>query len=223
MSQAATALSDEELSQPDLTSAQLNGISLQLLDCEKGKFNRDNGGTDPQTDVTLTADEIIGDLINRHQALLPWSISPYGKFGGIASRFWYGETAVNLKSALNKRHAKSAAALAVSSNVPSGILERANKEWQHKHPGDFFGRSYKSQTPTIYANQIFGYLACLHNGQHIIRGMSTIGNPLPYTNENDMEIDNDTDMNALPTVGDGERVQVNATTLNSLRTNMPSA
>ena len=43
--------------------------------------------------------------------------------------------------------------------------------------------------------------------------MSTIGNPLPYTNENDMEIDNDTDMNALPTVGDGERVQVNATTL----------
>ena len=53
--------------------------------------------------------------------------------------------------------------------------------------------------------------------------MSTIGNPLPYTNENDMEIDNDTDMNALPTVGDGERVQVNATTLNSLRTNMPSA
>ena len=38
-----------------------------------------------------------------------------------------------------------------------------------------------------------------------------------------MEIDNDTDMNALPTVGDGERVQVNATTLNSLRTNMPSA
>ena len=41
--------------------------------------------------------------------------------------------------------------------------------------------------------------------------MSTIGNPLPYTNENDMEIDNDTDMNALPTVGDGERVQVKAT------------
>ena len=53
--------------------------------------------------------------------------------------------------------------------------------------------------------------------------MSTIGNPLPYINENDMEIDNDTDMNALPTVKDGERVQGNAATLHSLRTYMPSA
>jgi len=95
--------------------------------------------------------------------------------------------------------------------VPSGVLERADKLWQHKHPGDFFGRSYKSQTPTIYANQIFGYLTCLHNGQHIIRGMSTIGNPLPCINENDMEIDNDTDMNALPTVGDSECVHDNRT------------
>ena len=51
----------------------------------------------------------------------------------------------------------------------------------------------------------------MHNGQHIIRGMSTIGNPLPYINENDMEIDNDTDMNALPTVGDSECVHDNAT------------
>ena len=58
---------------------------------------------------------------------------------------------------------------------------------------------------------------------NIIRGMSTIGNPLPYINENDMEIDNDTDMNALPTVDDGERVHDNAATLDSLRTHMPSA
>lgn len=63
----------------------------------------------------------------------------------------------------------------------------------------------------------------MHNGQHIIRGMSTIGNPLPYINENDMEIDNDTDMNALPAVGDSECVHDNAATLDSLRTHMPSA
>jgi len=38
-----------------------------------------------------------------------------------------------------------------------------------------------------------------------------------------MEIDNDTDMNALPTVRDSECVHDNATTLDSLRTDMPSA
>ena len=223
MSQAAQDLSNEELSQSDLTSAQTNGIALQLLDCEVDKFNRDRGGTDKKTNVTLSGDEIIGELTNSHQALIPWSISPYGNFGDLSSRFWYGTNTIDLSSVINKRHAKSAAKLARSNKVPSGVLERADKLWQHKHPGDFFGRSYKSQTPTIYANQIFGYLTCLHNGQHIIRGMSTIGNPLPYMNENDMEIDNDTDMNALPTVGDSECVHDNATTLDSIRTHMPSA
>jgi len=113
-------------------------------------------------------------------------------FGDIASRFWYGNDAVNLSSNLNKRGAKSAAKLAVSSNVPCGILQRANKIWQHRHPGDFFGRSYKSQTPMIYTRQVFGRLTCLYNGQHIIDGMSTIGDPIPsITNSN---VDNETDM-----------------------------
>lgn len=221
MSQAAEALSDRELSQPDLTSAQLNGIALQLLDCEKGKFNRDNGGTDPKTHVTLSGDEIIGDLITRNQALLPWSISPYGKFGGIAARFWYGETAINLKSVLTKRHAKSAASLAVSNKVPSGVLERANKIWQHKHPGDFFGRSYKSQTPFIYASQVFGRLTCKHNGQHIIKSMSNIGNPIPATNEG-MVLDNDGNMvDSAITSYEGNINALNSVNIHRIRTYMP--
>ena len=145
MTQAAQDLSNEELSQSDLTSAQTNGIALQLLDCEVDKFNRDRGGTDKKTNVTLSGDEIIGELTNSHQALIPWSISPYGKFGDLSSRFWYGTNTIDLSSGINKRHAKSAAKLARSNKVPSGVLERADKLWQHKHPGDFFGRSYTSR------------------------------------------------------------------------------
>ena len=181
----------------DITRAQNNSIALQLLECEMGKFNRKEGGTNPTTKVTLSGDQIIGELTNSHQALLPWSISPYGMFGDIASRFWYGNDAVDLSSNLNKRSAKSAAKLAVSSKVPSGILKRANKIWQHKHPGDFFGRSYKSQTPMIYTRQVFGRLTCLYNGQHIINGMDTIGDPIPVIT-NDTNVDNATDMDDLP-------------------------
>ena len=181
----------------DITRAQNNSIALQLLECEMGKFNRKEGGTNPTTKVTLSGDQIIGELTNSHQALLPWSISPYGMFGDIASRFWYGNDAVDLSSNLNKRSAKSAAKLAVSSKVPSGILKRANKIWQHKHPGDFFGRSYKSQTPMIYTRQVFGRLTCLYNGQHIINGMDTIGDPIPVIT-NDTNVDNAADMDDLP-------------------------
>jgi len=166
-------------------------------------------------------DEIIGDLITRDQALLPWSISPYGKFGGIAARCWYGETAINLKSVLTKRHAKSAASLAVSNKIPSGVLERANKVWQHKHPGDFFGRSYKSQTPFIYASQVFGRLTCKHNGQHIIKSMSTIGNPIPATNEG-MDLDDDSNMvDSAITSYEGNINALNSVNIHRIRTYMP--
>ena len=44
----------------------------------------------------------------------------------------------------------------------------------------------------IYTRQVFGRLTCLYNGQHIIDGMDTIGDPIPsITNSN---VDNATDM-----------------------------
>jgi len=200
----------------DITRAQIKSIKLQLLECEMGKFNRKEGGTNPTTKVTLSGDQIIQELTNSHQALLPWSISPYGMFGDIASRFWYGNDAVNLSSNLNKRGAKSAAKLAVSSNVPCGILQRANKIWQHRHPGDFFGRSYKSQTPMIYTRQVFGRLTCLYNGQHIIDGMSTIGDPIPVETNN-TNVDSVADMAALP----GNLTANNSLNIDRIRTYLP--
>jgi len=137
-------------------------------------------------------------------------------FGDIASRFWYGNDAVNLSSNLNKRGAKSAAKLAVSSNVPCGILQRANKIWQHRHPGDFFGRSYKSQTPMIYTRQVFGRLTCLYNGQHIIDGMSTIGDPIPVETNN-TNVDSVADMAALP----GNLTANNSLNIDRIRTYLP--
>ena len=57
----------------------------------------------------------------------------------IASGTGKDTTSSTLINLLTKRHAKAAATLSVSCKVPSAILERADKLWQHKHPGDFFG------------------------------------------------------------------------------------
>ena len=61
-------------------------------------------------------------------ALLPMAITPFGKFGQIANRFWYGTSAhipPKLHTSQNKPNAIKAAKLSIDAKVPSGILQRA--------------------------------------------------------------------------------------------------
>ena len=69
----------------------------------------------------------------------------------------------------------------------------------------------------IYTRQVFGRLTCLYNGQHIIDGMSTIGDPIPAeTNNTNVDSVAD-DMAALP----GNLTANNSLNIDRIRTYMP--
>ena len=152
---------------------------------EQNKFQRSRGGTDPLTKESLSGDQIIGEIIDNNMALLPMAITPFGKFGQIANRFWYGTSAhipPKLYTSQNKPNAIKAAKLSIDMKVPSGILQRANKVWRIRHPGKMYGASYKAMDPMTHTNQLFGRLVCTANGAHILRSMKKFdkfGGPIP--------------------------------------------
>jgi len=184
---------------PMIPIAQYNNLNLQLEEGEQKKFQRARGGTDPITKVSLSGDQIIGEIVNNDMGLIPMAISPYGKFGSIANRFWYGTHAripPKLLTSKDRPNAIKAAKLSVGAKVPSGVLHRANKVWRLQHPGKMYGGSYKAMDPMTHTNQLFGRLVCTANGAHIIRNMKKIdklGGPIPVTAPTgDNSIRNDT-------------------------------
>ena len=61
-------------------AARKNELKLRLSDGEKGKFCR-RGKTCKETQITLTGDEIIGEIISDGMVLVPISVSPHGHVG----------------------------------------------------------------------------------------------------------------------------------------------
>ena len=117
-----SVISSNDKKTPTLRAAPNNNIHLRLQAGEKKKFERVNGGTNKRTKVTLTDDQIIGDLYNQNMALIPLPVSPYGLFGSIFHRFLYGTDAFPLPDLMAKR--------SISGAVPRGILFHANKLWR---------------------------------------------------------------------------------------------
>ena len=180
-----TCIHNDICPDPTIPIAQYNNLNLQLEEGEQNKFQRSRGGTDPLTKESLSGDQIIGEIIDNNMALLPMAITPFGKFGPIANRFWYGTSAhipPKLYTSRDKPNAIKAAKLSIEAKVPSGILQRANKVWRIRHPGKMYGASYKAMDPKTHTNQLFGRLVCTANGAHILRSMKKFdkfGGPIP--------------------------------------------
>ena len=147
------------------SNAKSNNIVASLLSAEKIKFQRGRGSnasrTDSSSQITLTGEQIIGELYSDNMQLLPFAISPLGLFGPTINYFLYGtpppsdyKTLHNIDKS-NFPNASNMAHQAFT-RTPSNILERADSIWKSKQRNYHYGGSYKSPDPSTYYTQIFG-------------------------------------------------------------------
>ena len=149
--------------------AQKKESDMRLQDGEQKKFSR-NAYTNPDTGVTLTGDEIIGEILDTNSALIPITVTEFGQLGSLARRFFYGTAAMKLPTfGVNEPNAKLAAELARSKEVPRGVLPRANAIWRKECPDEFYGYSYKAMDPMTWFEQQLGLVMSKAISNQIIR------------------------------------------------------
>ena len=134
--------------------------SLLFVSAEKRKFQRGRGSNASCTDsssqkITLTGEQITGELFSDNMQLLPFAISPLGLFGPTINDFLYGNgTPPNgeYKTLHNVDKSKfpnaSNMAQQAFARTPSNILERADSIWKSKQRNYHYGGSYKSPDPS---------------------------------------------------------------------------
>jgi hypothetical protein len=74
--------------------APSNENSLCLRKGESDKFARRTGGTNEVSKRTLSADQVIGEILDANCSFIPIAIDPFGEVGDVFMRFWDGS--VNL-------------------------------------------------------------------------------------------------------------------------------
>ena len=110
---------------------------------------------------------------------------------------WYLQQAHIPPKLYNSRpNAIKAAKLSIEAKVPSGILQRANKVWRLRHPGEMYGG---------HTNQLFGRIVCTANGAlfFVLEKNDKVGGPIPVIATGDNPIGNNiyTEQTADPNVG----------------------
>ena len=87
-----TVINTTESSASTSANARFQNTLLRLQAGEQKKLERPRGGskTNGRTQVTLSGDEITGEIVNKNMVMIPFLISLYGMFGSLISRFLYG-------------------------------------------------------------------------------------------------------------------------------------
>jgi len=163
-------------SSTDSEAAQYNICDLRLREGEKNKFNRATGGTNKVTKKTLTADEVIGEIIDNNNVFIPISVGPFGEFGTLFRRFLENKSTLPLPKFPDDRpNATRAALLAINHRTPYDILGKADKIWKAKYGKKLFDGSYLSQLPSNWANQRLGLATITHIANHVNASPTKIG------------------------------------------------
>jgi hypothetical protein len=150
-------------------AAHLNPTKLRLREGERMKFQR-VGKTDQDTMISLTGDEIIGDIIQHNMALVPIPISPHGSMGTLFHRFL-----TNARVGpppifhADRPNATEAYNIAKSKHVPKGILHHADSLWRQHHPETAHSGSYKAYTPSANYFQRIGLALSTSISSHLQR------------------------------------------------------
>ena len=175
------------------SDAKSNSIITSLITAEKSKFQRgkaiNKARTCHATGITISGEEIIRELFASKQQLLPFAISPLGLFGPTINKFLFGKTIQSTNfhniNSTSFPNAFKMAKRALSNEVPSNILGRANEIWRRQHPTENFGRSYKSPDPETYYSQMFGRDVCFANGSAGLEAIALLGDgPLTKSSPN---------------------------------------
>ena len=156
-------------------TAVYNETDLRLRKGEKMKFARTRGGTNPITKQTLSADEVIGEILDNNYSFIPVAIGPFGETGSLFNHFWNGSSTLPLPSFSDDRpNVRRAAERAIDLKTPWDILGRADRNWKREHGDKLFGGSYLSPTPSIWADQQLGLACITHLTNHILSSLSNL-------------------------------------------------
>ena len=85
----------------------------------------------------------------------------------MAERFLFGADPLPLP-AYSKPQAQKAAKVAISLDVPFGVIKHATKLWQQQHEEETYGSNYKDNDPLTSATKKLGRLICVSNGEHLL-------------------------------------------------------
>jgi hypothetical protein len=155
-------------SSSDSEAAQYNETDLRLRDGEKMKFARRTGGTNPITNKTLSADEVIGEILDTNSVFIPIAVGPFGEFGSLFRRFIESHRILPLPEfSADGPNATRAAALAFTNRTPYNVLGKADMIWKESHGSKLFDGSYMSQSPSTWANQRLGLATVTNLANHI--------------------------------------------------------
>jgi len=150
-------------------TARKTELNMRLRLGERGKFQR-RGKTDKETMISLTGDEIIGNIIQQNMGFIPIAISPHGHTSSLWNRHMYGTNAMPCPEFDSKRiHAPAAYRLACSPKVPWGVLARADILWRAEQPDTSYSGSFRAMTPSAWFDQEFGLITSSAIASHILR------------------------------------------------------
>ena len=156
-------------------AALYNETDLRLRDGEKMKFARRTGGTNPLTKRTLTADEVIGEILDCNNAFIPIAVGPFGELGSIFRRFIERYNTLPLPTFSKERpNAERAAKRAIIHRTPYDVFGKADKIWKETHGSQLFSGSYLSSLPSTWANQRLGLATCTHLANHINTSLTKV-------------------------------------------------
>lgn len=167
--------SNKQSSSSASEAAKYTESDLRLRDGERSKFVRPRGNTNELTKQTLSADQIIGELVDSNNAFIPIAIGPHGEIGSLFRRFLTGKKALPLPTfSTDRRNAKRAADTAISTKTPHSVLIKANKTWKKFNGDKPFGGTYMSSTPEMWADQNIGLAIQSHLATHIKKSLTKI-------------------------------------------------
>jgi hypothetical protein len=110
---------------------------------------------DPDTDITMAGNTIIGNILKKNMALLPLTTNPFGHLGPIFRHFLSdNQPAVPLTFPPSRPNARKMYSRLMTYPSSKGILTLTDHNWKTSPTHRLFGHSYTSPpTPTIYTLQ----------------------------------------------------------------------
>jgi hypothetical protein len=133
---------------------------------------RVKGGTNKLTGHTISPDQLMGDIVDSQQALIPQVVDPWGKWNELFERTLIGDQDAPPVTSYpaSRRHAQRMHELACSNRVPFGLLNTANKTWKTSHSDSWYGDSYFAADPKTWALQQIGLTTTNALTAHLIAG-----------------------------------------------------
>ena len=147
---------------PSKASAATSNLSANaakhLIEKERLNLMRD-GTADPYNSTSLTGEEIIHELLDSGQVLLPLAISPYGRWGPMFHKFLFGKLyTADHGFPKSRPSAERMYHRGMSHPSPTNLVQSATTNWKRSKPKTqlFYGHSYTIPTPKEYILQKLG-------------------------------------------------------------------